>query len=90
MSAIAPAIKPCWHMRNLVQRMAEGSLAGALLSYTKYHLHHCERCRRAVEILRATLNRLRLLREKTPELPKERWASIEAAWLAHEQTEPPG
>jgi hypothetical protein len=89
MSTAAPAIKPCWHMRNLVHRFAEGTLAGAFLKYTKAHLKGCARCRQAVEVLRATLVRLRLLKEKAPELPADRWASIEAAWLAHEQTEPP-
>lgn len=88
--AIAPAIKPCWHMRNLVHRFADGTLAGTLLKYTKYHVGSCARCRKAVEVLRATLNQLRLLRSPAPELPDDRWASIEAAWLEHEQTEPPG
>jgi hypothetical protein len=89
MSAAAPAINPCWHMRSLVHRLADGTLAGVLLKYTQYHVHNCTRCRKAVEVLKATLNRLRLMRQPAPELPTDRWASIEAAWLEHEQTEPP-
>jgi len=89
MNAAAPAINPCWHMRNLVHRLAEGTLAGAMLKYARYHATHCTRCRQAVEAIRATLGRLRTLKEKAPELPADRWASIEAAWREHEQTEPP-
>jgi hypothetical protein len=89
MSAAAPAINPCWHMRNLVHRFAEGTLAGALLKYTKYHVHNCKRCKEAVQVLQATLVKLRLLREPAPELPEDRWASIEAAWLEQEKTGPP-
>ncbi|HVT11088.1 MAG TPA: hypothetical protein VHE55_02380 [Fimbriimonadaceae bacterium] len=89
MNATAPAINPCWQMRRLVHRLAEGSLAGILLKYTTYHVKHCTRCRQAVEILRATLARLKRLKEKAPELPEDRWASIEAAWMEHEQTDPP-
>jgi hypothetical protein len=89
MSAAAPAINPCWHMRNLVHRFADGTLAGTLLKYTRYHVTTCTRCRQAVEVLKATLNKLRRLREPAPELPADRWASIEAAWLEHEQTNPP-
>ncbi|MFI5385436.1 MAG: hypothetical protein ACHQ50_04870 [Fimbriimonadales bacterium] len=89
MSAQALAINPCWHMRNLVHRLAEGTLAGTLLRYTRHHVARCDRCRQAVEILRATLHRLRLLSEPKPELPGDRWASIEAAWREHEQTDPP-
>jgi len=76
-------------MRLLVHRMAEGTLAGMLLTYARYHVADCARCRQAVEVLRATLSRLRLLKEPAPELPVDRWASIEAAWREHEQTEPP-
>ena len=89
MSTVAPAINPCPHMRMLVHRFAEGSLAGILLRYAKYHVGSCQRCRQAVEVLRATLDRLRRLKEQAVELPAERWASIEAAWLDHEQTTPP-
>lgn len=89
MTSTAPAIDPCWQMRKLVHRFAEGTLAGALLRYTSYHVKHCTRCRQAVEILRATIGRLKVLKEKAPELPEDRWASIEAAWMEHEQTEPP-
>ncbi len=89
MSIAAPAIDPCWQMRNLVHRMAEGTLAGTLLKYTTYHVRTCQRCRQAVEILRATLLKLRVLSEPAPELPDARWAAIEAAWLEHEQTNPP-
>ena len=83
----APALNPCWHMRNLVHRMAEGTLAGTLLKYARFHVGSCRRCQQALQILRATLNRLRLLREPAPELPAERWASIEAAWMEHEMTD---
>jgi len=76
-------------MRGLVQRFAEGSLAGVLLKYTKYHVHHCTRCRQAVEVLKAAIARLKKLKDKAAELPEDRWASIEAAWLEHEQTNPP-
>lgn len=89
MSSAAPAINPCLHMRRLVHRFAEGTLAGTLLAYTKYHVKHCERCRQAVEVLRATLNRLRRLSEPAPSLPEDRWSAIESAWLEHEQTQPP-
>lgn len=89
MSTAAPAINPCWQMRRLVHRLAEGTLAGTLLRYTEYHVRHCTRCRQAVEILRATLDRLRLLKDETPELPEDRWVSIEAAWREHEQVNPP-
>ena len=89
MSTAAPAINPCWHMRNLVHRFAEGTLAGILLKYTKYHVGTCARCGQAVQVLKATLTRLRLLKEPAPELPEERWSSIESAWLDHEQTSPP-
>jgi len=89
MSVAAPAINPCPHMRLLVHRFADGSLGGILLRYTKYHVAHCARCRQAVETIRATLGRLRLLKQDAPVLPGDRWASIEAAWREHEQTEPP-
>jgi hypothetical protein len=89
MSTAAPVINPCRHMRPLVHRYAEGTLAGVLLKYVTYHVSTCQRCRQAVEVLRATLNRLRLLKEPAPELPTERWSSIEAAWLELEQTGPP-
>lgn len=85
----AAAYSPCWHMRSLVHRLADGTLAGALLKYTKYHVAHCTRCRQAVEILKSTLSRLRRMREPAPVLPTDRWASIEAVWLEHEQTSPP-
>lgn len=87
---IAHAIDPCPHMRSLVHRFADGSLAGILLKYTRFHVGHCQRCARALNILKATLGRLRLMKEPAPELPKDRWVAIEAAWKEHEQTEPPG
>jgi len=89
MTTAAPAINPCRHMRGLVHRFAEGTLAGTLLKYTAWHVKGCPRCREALAVLRATLGRLRRLKEPTPKLTTDRWASIEAAWMEHEETEPP-
>lgn len=89
MSATVPAINPCWQMRNLVHRFAEGKLSGMLLRYVSYHVRTCTRCRQAVEVIKATMTKLRSLSDATPELPEERWASIEAAWLEQEKTGPP-
>lgn len=76
-------------MRGLIHRMAEGTLAGALLRFARSHVKGCARCAQALAVLRATLAKLRRLRERAPALPEDRWASIEAAWLEHEQTTPP-
>lgn len=89
MSAAAPAMNPCWHMRNLVHRFAEGKVRGVLLSYVKYHVGTCKRCAQAVEVIKATLVKLRGLSTPAPELPDDRWAAIEAAWLDQEERGPP-
>jgi predicted anti-sigma-YlaC factor YlaD len=76
-------------MRNLVHRFAEGKVTGVLLKYVKYHVGSCARCRQAVEVIKATILKLKALSETVPILPDERWASIEAAWGEVEDRGPP-
>jgi hypothetical protein len=92
-------IRPCWHMRGLVNRMAEGSLGGFLLRYTQYHVHHCTRCRKAVQALKGLIARLRSSGKSGPvDLDETRWKSLENDWAAvenralqaAEQGSPPG
>jgi hypothetical protein len=89
MSTSAPAINPCWHMRHLIHRLADGTLTGGLSRYVRYHVKYCKRCQQALDVIRAMLTRLQILNKQEPKLPDDRWTSIEAAWLEHEQTQPP-
>ncbi len=82
-------ISPCWHMKGMVQGLADGTLRGFLRKYATFHLRYCERCRQAVAGLRAVIARLsRLL--KPAEMPTESWSTIASAWDdAESATGPP-
>lgn len=77
-------LKPCPHMRTLVSAWMDGKLAGLAKAYTEWHVRHCPQCGASLPFLRGLSERMRHLaearRERSLELPKERWAEIEAGW----------
>ena len=79
-------VKPCPHMKGLLNRMAEGSLSGLLLWYTKYHAAHCPDCNKTLHALSRLINRLCNLKPAAKtELPTERWQNIEDQWKEAEE-----
>ena len=82
-------VNPCWHMRNLVPQLADGSLKGFLRKYTLFHVQHCTKCQHALEALRSVISRLRGARTVEAAMPEDRWAAVEEAWISVEREQPP-
>ena len=80
-------VRPCWHMRNLIPQLADGTLKGILLKYAIFHVHHCERCQHALSALKSVIQRIKRIRTPESDLPPEKWSAVEAAWDEAERRE---
>ncbi len=61
-SSEVPEIKPCRHMEQWVNSLADGSLTGFARWYTQLHIHGCSHCYAALEALQTLQVRLKALK----------------------------
>jgi len=52
-------IKPCSHMKGLLDAWQRKRLPGFLMWYVRYHVTHCTRCREALHLFHTLRERLR-------------------------------
>ena len=78
-----PLIKPCRHMEQWVNALADESLTGFARWYTQLHVRGCRRCYAALEAIRQLKARLKALHSSTGWVPatlgQDRRAALEAA-----------
>ena len=77
-------LKPCFHMKGLLDAWQRKRLPGFLAWYVRYHVTHCTRCREALQLFHALRERLRTLGATTAEqsdlsLSPERKTRLQAA-----------
>ena len=60
-SGDVPEIKPCRHMEQWVNSLADGSMTGFARWYTQLHVHGCSQCYAALEALQTLKARLKAL-----------------------------
>lgn len=61
-TSAVPEIKPCRHMDQWVNALADGSLTGFARWYTQLHVSGCHQCHAALEALQRLKARLQALR----------------------------
>ncbi len=81
------SVKPCPHMKGLLNRAADGTLRGVLLSYTNYHAAHCPDCNKTIRAVSAVLARLSNLKSRRqPQMSEDKWQAMEQRWQEAEET----
>ena len=87
---VQPEIKPCRHMAQWVNALADGSLTGVARWYTQLHVAGCKHCQSALVALQRLRSHLQALREPETSPPPttlspQRRDAVEAAFDALEE-----
>lgn len=78
--------KPCPHMKTLLSTVADGTLTGLLLRFTRAHVSACTHCRGALDGLVVLRTRMQALAQNEAQseflvLTTERRVILEEAWV---------
>jgi len=76
---VKTVVQPCFWMRTLLTRFADGNLRGLVRLYVDAHTRSCPKCRQAYEALLALRDRFAALRRQPEEgLSQQAWEALQA------------